>query len=71
MAQATRIRELFAKDVTRPIAPVVYFHEDDPAKLHTEVHEYIVTGGYEGKDPRVLRASLFSVLRTEQGQSRH
>ncbi len=55
MAQATRIRELFAKDVTRPIAPVVYFHEDEPAKLHTEVHEYIVTGGYEGKDPRAPR----------------
>ena len=32
-----RIRELFVNDVTRPIAPVVYFHEDDPAKLRTEV----------------------------------
>lgn len=52
---AMRIRELFAKDVTRPIAPVVYFHEDDPAKLRTEVREYIVTGGYPASDPRASR----------------
>ncbi len=72
---ATRIRELFAKDVTRPIAPVVYFHEDEPAKLHTEVHEYIVTGGYEGKDPRAPRdreggihEELVRLLRNVRGE---
>ena len=51
-----RIRELFQNDVTRPIAPVVYFHEDDPAKLRTEVREYIITGGYLEGDPRARRA---------------
>ena len=50
-----RIRELFAQDVTRPIAPVVYFHEDSAAKLGAEVREYIVTGGYPPNDPRALR----------------
>ncbi len=50
-----RIRELFQKDVTRPIAPVVYFHDDDPAKLRAEVSEYIVTGGYKPGDPRANR----------------
>lgn len=52
-----RIRELFQYDVTRPIAPVVYFHEDDPAKLRDEVREYIVTGGYPPGDPRSRRGS--------------
>jgi hypothetical protein len=51
-----KIRELFAKDVTRPIAPVVYFQDDDPAKLHAEVREYIVTGGYPPNDPRARRS---------------
>ncbi len=50
-----RIRELFANDVTRPIAPVVYFHDDDPAKLRDEVREYIVTGGYKPNDARAAR----------------
>ena len=39
-----QIRELFAADVTRDIPPVVYFHEQSPAKLQAEVSEYIVTG---------------------------
>jgi hypothetical protein len=41
-----RINELFSKDVTRDIPPVVYFHEQAPAKLAEEVGEYIITGGY-------------------------
>ena len=39
------ISDLFEKDVTRTIPPVVYFHEQSPAKLKDEVDEYIVTGG--------------------------
>ena len=31
---------LFLHDVTRDIPPVVYFHEDSPAKLHAEVSDY-------------------------------
>lgn len=41
-----KIFELFKSDVTRDIPPVVYFHEQSPAKLDSEVHEYIVTGGW-------------------------
>lgn len=51
-----KILELFARNVTRPIAPVVYFHEDDPAKLHAEVREYIVTGGYPPHSHRASRS---------------
>jgi hypothetical protein len=50
-----KIRELFAADVTRDIPPVVYFHEQTPAKLQSEVSEYIVTGGYPDGDPRARR----------------
>lgn len=49
------IRELFVKDVTRDIPPVVYFHEQAPDKLADEVSEYIVTGGYPDGDPRAKR----------------
>ena len=49
------IRELFAADVTRDIPPVVYFHEQSPAKVQAEVSEYIVTGGYPDGDPRAKR----------------
>lgn len=49
------IRDLFSADVTRDIAPVVYFHEQDPAKLAAEVGEYIVTGGFPEGDPRQRR----------------
>ena len=49
------IAELFAADVTRDIPPVVYFHEQSPAKLADEVSEYIVTGGYPASDPRRQR----------------
>ncbi len=50
-----KIRELFVADVTRDIPPVVYFHEQSPAKLQAEVSEYIITGGYPEGDPRGRR----------------
>lgn len=50
-----KIRELFVADVTRDIPPVVYFHEQSPVKLHAEVSEYIVTGGYRENDPAARR----------------
>lgn len=46
------IRQLFKKDVTRKIPPVVYFGEQEAAKLSEEVGEYIITGGYPSSDPR-------------------
>lgn len=49
------IKEIFAADITRNIAPVVYFHEQDPAKVQEEVSEYIITGGYPEHDPRYNR----------------
>ena len=45
------LKDLFANDVTRDIPPVVYFHEQDPAKVAAEVSEYIITGGYKESDP--------------------
>ncbi|MBK8256776.1 MAG: BREX system P-loop protein BrxC [Polyangiaceae bacterium] len=50
-----KIRDLFVADVTRDIPPVVYFHEQSPEKLQSEVSEYIVTGGYREGDPRAHR----------------
>ena len=50
-----KIRDLFVADVTRDIPPVVYFHEQSPAKLQSEVSEYIITGGYPEGDPRARR----------------
>jgi hypothetical protein len=50
-----KIRELFVNEVTRDIPPVVYFHEQSGEKLHDEVREYIVTGGYPQTDPRWKR----------------
>ncbi len=49
------IKEIFAADITRNIAPVVYFHEQDPTKVEEEVSEYIITGGYPENDPRRKR----------------
>ena len=49
------IKELFQSDVTRDIPPVVYFHEQTPAKLADEVGEYIVTGGYPDDHPHHQR----------------
>jgi len=45
------IRELFQSNVTRDIPPVVYFHEQSPEKLATEVSEYIITGGWPDGHP--------------------
>ena len=39
------IKDLFVSDVTRDIAPVVYFHEQSAAKLEAEVGEYIIKIG--------------------------
>lgn len=51
----TPIRDLFASDVTRPIPPVVYFHEQTPKKLADEVNEYIITGGWPEGHPNKRR----------------
>jgi hypothetical protein len=50
-----QIRELFSADVTRDIPPVVYFHEQSPTKLQSEVSEYIITGGYPEGHPAAKR----------------
>lgn len=55
MSPPMKIRDLFVADVTRDIPPVVYFHEQSPAKLKAEVSEYIITGGYPEGDPRARR----------------
>ncbi|MCR9202528.1 MAG: BREX system P-loop protein BrxC [Planctomycetaceae bacterium] len=39
------IHELFAKDITRTIPPVIYFGEQNPDVVKLEVGEYIITGG--------------------------
>ena len=49
------IKDIFAADITRDIAPVIYFHEQDPEKVLSEVSEYIITGGYSEDDPRKKR----------------
>ncbi|RJP85376.1 MAG: BREX system P-loop protein BrxC [Desulfobacteraceae bacterium] len=49
------IKDIFSADVTRDIAPVVYFHEKAPEKVAEEVSEYIITGGYPESDPRHKR----------------
>ena len=51
------VKDIFARDVTRDIAPVVYFHEQEPAKLWEEVSEYIITGGYAEDEPRHTRTN--------------
>lgn len=50
-----KIHELFELVVTRDIPPVVYFHEQSPERLESEVKEYIITGGYPAGDPRTRR----------------
>lgn len=52
-----KLRDLFAAEITRDIPPVVYFHEQSPAKLQSEVSEYVVTGGYAEEDPRAQEGS--------------
>ena len=46
---------LFKSDVTRDISPVVYFHEQSPAKIQSEVSEYIITGGWPEGHPNRQR----------------
>lgn len=50
-----QIRDLFVSDVTRDIAPVVYFHEQSSEKISEEIAEYIVTGGYPQDHPHHQR----------------
>src|SRR5690554_6039045 len=63
------IRDLFASDVTRDIPPVVYFHEQSPAKLAAEVSEYIITGGWDQQSsnhrslPRGIHEEYVRLLR--------
>ena len=49
------LRTLFESVVTRDISPVVYFHEQTPAKIQTEVSEYIITGGWPEGHPKRQR----------------
>ncbi len=53
-----QIGDLFEREVTRPIPPVVYFHEQEPAELEREVTEYIITGGYPKGDPRATEDGI-------------
>jgi hypothetical protein len=52
---STPLRALFQSDVTRDISPVVYFHEQTPAKIQAEVSEYIITGGWPEGHPHRQR----------------
>lgn len=49
------IKDLFLSDVTRDIPPVVYFHDQAPEKLKSEVDEYIITGGWPEAHPNHKR----------------
>jgi len=66
------IADIFERDVTRAIPPVVYFHEQAPEELQREVEEYIITGGYPPGDPRATQEGiheqfvhLLNAMRTE------
>jgi hypothetical protein len=50
-----KLRDLFHSNITRDIPPVVYFHEQTPAKLAAEVDEYIITGGFPPDHPHHQR----------------
>jgi hypothetical protein len=66
------ISDLFEREVTRPIPPVVYFHEQSPAKLKDEVEEYIITGGYDPGDPRAAEDGIHEqFVRLLSGMKRH
>jgi hypothetical protein len=56
------IHDLFERDVTRAIPPVVYFHEQQPEELEREVSEYIVTGGYKKDDTRATDDGIHEEL---------
>ena len=53
-----KIRDLFDKEVTRAIPPVIYFHEQSPEQLRDEVTEYIITGGYNDGHPAKKRVPV-------------
>ena len=70
------IGDIFERDVTRAIPPVVYFHEQEPGELQREVEEYIITGGYPAGDPRATEEGiheqfvhLLSAMRAELGKN--
>jgi len=50
-----KIRDLFVEDVTRSIPPVVYFHQQSPEHVASEVNEYIITGGWNEDHPNHRR----------------
>ena len=52
-----KIKDIFERDPSRDIAPVVYFHQQAPERVQDEVAEYIVTGGYADDDPRRRRVA--------------
>ncbi len=56
-----KLAAIFARDVTRNIPPVVYFHEQTPEKLAEEVSEYIITGGYADGDPRAQQSKATGI----------
>lgn len=57
-----KVGDLFERPVTRAIPPVVFFHEQEPAKLEQEVTEYIITGGYPPGDPRATEGGIHEQL---------
>ena len=61
-----KLRELFQSDVTRDIPPVVYFHEQSPAKLEAEVGEYIITGGFPPEPTCSMKVALLVVNNARQ-----
>ena len=69
------IRDLFLSDVTRDIPPVVYFHEQTPEKLASEVAEYIITGGWPADHPNHRRVQsgiheqYVKLLRCDHGRA--
>ncbi len=70
------IGDIFERDVTRAIPPVVYFHEQEPGELQREVEEYIITGGYPAGDPRATEEGiheqfvhLLTAMRAELGKN--
>lgn len=60
------MRQLFVRDVTRAIPPVVYFHEQDPHKLMAEVDEAHRHGRLPGR-PSEPEARADSYPRTARG----
>jgi hypothetical protein len=49
------LKDIFKNDVTREIPPVIYFHEQTPEQIESEVSEYIITGGWPKDHPNHQR----------------